>query len=266
MSKSKWFSSGAVYFLAVCALLYLPIILLIIFSFNNATALVFPLKGFTLKWYGQLFENRELLKALGNSLMIGAGSSLLATVFGSMGAIAIVRFKLPGRAAFLAVAALPLVIPYVILGVSMLILFNEVGIPLSAFAAGLAHVVISIPYAMLIVASRLVGFPDNLEEAAMDLGASYWGALLRVTIPICSPALLAAFLLCFTISFDEYSIASFLVGTDATLPVYLYSQLRFPTRLPMVVALAAILMTVTMVVMLLSEWLRRAGQTPARKA
>jgi len=266
MSKSKWLSPGAIYFLAVCALLYLPIVLLIIFSFNNATALVFPLKGFTLKWYGQLFENRELLKALGNSLMIGAGSSLLATIFGSMGAIAIVRFKLPGRSAFLAVAALPLVIPYVILGVSMLILFNEVGIPLSAFAAGLAHVVISIPYAMLIVASRLVGFPDNLEEAAMDLGASYWGALLRVTIPICSPALLAAFLLCFTISFDEYSIASFLVGTDATLPVYLYSQLRFPTRLPMVVALAAILMTVTMVVMLLSEWLRRAGQTPARKA
>ena len=169
MSKSKWLSPGAIYFLAVCALLYLPIVLLIIFSFNNATALVFPLKGFTLKWYGQLFENRELLKALGNSLMIGAGSSLLATIFGTMGAIAIVRFKLPGRTAFLAVAALPLVIPYVILGVSMLILFNEVGIPLSAFAAGLAHVVISIPYAMLIVASRLVGFPDNLEEAAMDL-------------------------------------------------------------------------------------------------
>jgi spermidine/putrescine transport system permease protein len=130
----------------------------------------------------------------------------------------------------------------------------------------MAHVIISIPYAMLIVAARLVGFPNNLEEAAMDLGTSYWGALLRVTIPICSPALMAAFLLCFTISFDEYAIASFLVGTDATLPVYLYSQLRFPTRLPMVVALAAILMTVTMAVMLFTEWLRRVGQTPARKA
>jgi len=266
MSKLKWLSPGALYFLAVCVLLYLPIILLIIFSFNNSTALVFPLKGFTLQWYGQLFKNRELLKAVGNSLMIGAGSSLVATILGTMGAFAIVRFRLPGRGVFLAVAALPLVIPYVILGVSLLIFFNEVGIPLSAFAAGLAHVIISIPYAMLIVASRLVGFPDNLEEAAMDLGASYWEALLRVTIPICSPALMAAFLLCFTMSFDEYAIASFLVGTDATLPVYLYSQLRFPTRLPMVVALAAILMTVTMVVMLLSEWLRRAGQTPARKA
>ncbi len=266
MTKFKWPSPGSIYYLAVCALLYLPIVLLIIFSFNNATALVFPLKGFTLQWYGELFKNKELLKAVGNSLMIGVGSSLASTILGTMGAIAIVRFKLPGRSIFLAVAALPLVIPYVILGVSLLILFKEVGIPLSAFAAGLAHVIISIPYAMLIVASRLVGFPDNLEEAAMDLGASYWGALLRVTIPICSPALLAAFLLCFTMSFDEYAIASFLVGTDSTLPVYLYSQLRFPTRLPMVVALAAILMTITMVVMLLSEALRRAGQNSERKA
>jgi spermidine/putrescine transport system permease protein len=266
MSKRKLPSLGSIYFLAVCVVLYLPIVLLIIFSFNNATALVFPLKGFTLQWYGKLYENRELLKALGNSLMIGFGSSLIATILGTMGAIAIVRFKLPGRSVFLAVSALPLVIPYVIFGVSLLILFNEVGIPLSAFAAGLAHVIISIPYALLIISSRLVGFPDNLEEAAMDLGASYWGALLRVTIPICSPALLAAFLLCFTMSFDEYAIASFLVGTDATLPVYLYSQLRFPTRLPMVVALAAILMTVTMAVMLFTEWLRRAGQATARKA
>jgi spermidine/putrescine transport system permease protein len=266
MSTRKFPSLSSIYFLAIIALLYLPIVLLIIFSFNNATALVFPLKGFTLQWYGKLFQNRELLKATGNSLMIGVGSSFLATLLGTMGAIAVVRFKLPGRGAFLAVAALPLVIPYVILGVSLLILFNEIGMPLSAFAAGLAHVIISIPYAMLIVASRLVGFPDNLEEAAMDLGASYWGALLRVTIPICSPALLAAFLLCFTMSFDEFAIASFLVGTDATLPVYLYSQLRFPTRLPMVVALAAMLMTITMTAMVLSEWLRRAGQTPARKA
>jgi len=266
MSRRKLPSLGSFYFLAVIILLYLPILLLIIFSFNNATAMVFPFKGFTLQWYAKLFQNSELIKSVGNSLMVGLGSSLVATILGTMGAIAVVRYKLPGRGVFLAVAALPLVIPYVILGVSLLILFNEIGIPLSAFAAGMAHVIISIPYAMLIVASRLVGFPDNLEEAAMDLGASYWGALLRVTIPICAPALMAAFLLCFTMSFDEFAIASFLVGTDATLPVYLYSQLRFPTRLPTVVALAAILMTITITVMLFNEWLRHAGQTRAQKA
>ena len=182
-----------------------------------------------------------------------------------MGAIAIVRYQFSGKEIFLSISVLPLVIPYVILGVSLLILFREIGISLSAVSAGLAHVVISFPYALLIISSRLVGFPDNLEEAAMDLGASYWTALLKVTIPICFPALLAAFLLCFTISFDEYAIASFLAGTDATLPIYLFSQLRFPTRLPMVVALAAILMTITMTVMLLSEWLQRAGHSPVGK-
>ncbi len=266
MHRRRSLSLGRFYYLLICFVLYLPILLLILFSFNDATALVFPLKGFTLKWYGQMLENAELLKALGNSILIGAGSSLVATLLGLMGALAIVRFKLPGRGLFLSIASLPLVIPYVILGVSLLILYQEIGIPLSAFAAGMGHVVISIPYAMLIISARLVGFPDNLEEAAMDLGETYWGALRRVTIPICAPALLAAFLLCFTMSFDEFSISSFLVGTDATLPVYLYSQLRFPSRLPMVVALAAILMTVTMGVMLFSEWLRRADQSTPPKA
>lgn len=264
MTKVK-ISPGWIYFLAMLVLLYLPITLLLIFSFNDSTSLVFPLKGFTVQWYIDLFGNSELLEAVGTSLTLGLGSSLVATILGTMGAIAIVRFNLPGRQAFLAVSALPLVIPYVILAVSMLILFKEVGIPLSAYSAGLGHVVISIPYALLIVSARLVGFPNNLEEAAMDLGATYWGALLRVTLPICSPAIVAAFLLSFTISFDEFAIASFLAGTDATLPIYLYSQLRFPTRLPMVVALAAILMATTMTVMLLTEWLRRVGQPPVRK-
>lgn len=260
MPKLKLPSPGALYVGIICALLYLPIALLIVFSFNDAASLTFPFKGFTLQWYQQLGQSSELLASLRNSLVIAFGSSVLATILGTMGAIAIVRFNLPGRGIFLAVSTMPLVIPYVILGVALLILLNQAGIPLSAPAAGFAHVIISIPYAILIISSRLVGFPDNLEEAAMDLGASYWEALLKVTIPIVSPALLASFLLCFTISFDEYSIASFLVGTDTTLPVYMFSQLRFPTRLPMIIAMAAIIMTVTMLAMLISEWLRRAGQ------
>jgi len=197
--------------------------------------------------------------------LLGLGSSLVATALGAMGAIAMVRYNFPGKSLFISVAAMPLVIPYVILGVSLLIMFHQVGVPLSAFAAGLAHVVISVPYALLVIASRLVGFPQNLEEAAMDLGCTYWGALLRVTIPISFPALVAAFLICFTISFDEFAIASFLVGTQPTLPVYMYSQLRFPTRLPLVVSMASILMTASMVMILLSEWLRRLGQAPRRR-
>jgi len=266
MGRQRLFSPFTIYYWLVAAVLFLPIILLIIFSFNDSVTLVFPLKGFTWKWYQQLMKNFELIRSVRTSLLLGVGSSLLATALGAMGAIAMVRFNFPGKSLFISVAAMPLVIPYVILGVSLLIMFHQVGVSLSAFTAGLAHVVVSVPYALLVIASRLVGFPQNLEEAAMDLGCTYWGALLRVTLPISFPALVAAFLICFTISFDEFAIASFLVGTQPTLPVYLYSQLRFPTRLPLVVSMASILMTGSMILILLSEWVRRLGQTSSGRA
>lgn len=259
----KKFNFLSLYYLLVVAVLFTPILLLIIFSFNNSTRLVFPLRGLTFEWYHQLPDNPELLNAFRTSIMLGLVSSLVATLLGALGAIALVRYRFPLRGIFVGVSAMPLVIPYIILGVSLLIMLNQVGVPLSAWTAGLAHVVISFPYALLVIGARLVGFPDNLEEAAMDLGATYWEALLRVTLPIISPALVAAFLLCFTISFDEFSIASFLVGTQPTLPVYMYSQLRFPTRLPLVVALAAILMVGSMGIVVLTEWLRRIGQERA---
>ena len=210
-------------------------------------------------------QNRELMKAVRVSILLGLGTSTVSTLLGTMGAIAIVRFNFPGRDIITAIGAMPLVIPYVILGVSSLILFQEIGIPLSAWAAGIGHVVVSIPYALLIIAARLVGFPKNLEEAAMDLGTTYWGALLRVTLPISLPSIISAFLVCFTISFDEYVISSFLVGTQTTLPVYLYSQLRFPKRLPIVVALAAILMVSSILILVLAEWLRGYGQSTLKK-
>jgi spermidine/putrescine transport system permease protein len=256
---------GGIYFIIFALLLYLPILLLVLFSFNDSINLSFPLKGFTLNWYTELSQTNELIKAVQVSIILGIGVSIVATLIGTMGAIAIVRFNFPGRDIITAIGAMPLVIPYVILGVSSLILFKEIGIPLSAWAAGIPHVVVSIPYALLIVAARLVGFPKNIEEAAMDLGTTYWGALLRVTLPISLPSIIAAFLVCFTISFDEYAISSFLVGTQSTLPVYMYSQLRFPRRLPIVVALAAILMVSTILLLVLAEWFRGYGQTTSQK-
>ena len=256
---------GAIYFWILALLLYLPIVLLIIFSFNDSIHLVFPLKGFAVNSYIALAQNNELIDAVQVSILLGLGTAVVSTILGTMGAIAIVRFDFPGRNAITALGALPLFIPYVILGVSSLILFKEIGISLSAWAAGIAHVIVSIPYALLIVSARLVGFPQSLEEAAMDLGTTYWGALLRVTLPISLPSIIAAFLVSFTISFDEYAISSFLVGVQTTLPVYLYSQLRFPTRLPTVVALAAILMVSSILLLLLAEWLRGSGEKTTQK-
>lgn len=265
MRSREVVSPGFAYFALIVLFLYLPIFLLILFSFNNSTNLVFPLKSFTLKWYGELREASELLEAARYSLALGFGSSLVATALGTMAAIGITRFNFPGRGVFVAIASLPLVIPYVVLGVALLILFSQWGVPLSLWTVGAGHVVINIPYVMLIVMARLAGFESSLEEAAMDLGTSYWGALIRVTLPISAPAILSAFLSSFTASFDEFALAFFLTGTQNTLPVYLYSQLRFPSRLPLVVTLAAIIMIVSVFIVVLSEWLRRWGQTTVNK-
>jgi spermidine/putrescine transport system permease protein len=252
---------GLAYYVILLIFLQLPILILIIFSFNDSVLLVFPLKGFTLDWYRQLFAAEELINAAKNSLIIGLVSSVLATALGTMGAIGIARFDFPGRQFFLNIATLPLVIPYVVLGVALLILFRSLGVELSIWTIMIGHAVINVPYVMLIVAARLSGFANNLEEAAMDLGATYWGTLMRVTVPISAPALVAAFLSSFTLSFDEFSLAFFLSGTENTLPVYLYSQLRFPNRLPLAITTAAVVILISATLLFFSEWLRRYGET-----
>lgn len=265
MQNRRILSPGRVYFWLLVAFLYLPIALLIIFSFNDSVTLRFPLVGFTLDWYRQMITEKTLLQSVVNSLLVGIGSSFLATVLGTMGAIAVVRFDFPGRELFVGLSAIPLVIPSIVLGVALLIVFRQLlDVELSLWTVALGHVVINVPVAMLIVASRLAGFPDNLEEAAMDLGTTYWGTIWRVTLPMSFPALVAAFLTSFTTSFDEYAMSVFVIGTNPTLPVYLYSQLRFPRRLPIVVTLAAILMVSSIVIVLVAEWLRRVGQPSAK--
>jgi spermidine/putrescine transport system permease protein len=260
MRARELLSGGSGYYALLAIFLYLPIVLLIVFSFNDSTVMVFPLKGFTLKWYQELLEAEELLKSVYNSLLVGLAASAAATALGTVAAIGITRFQFPGRGFFLAIASMPLVIPYVVLGVALLLLFDQMGVQLSLFTVAVGHIVINIPYVMLIVAARLAGFEANLEEAAMDLGSTYWGTLMRVTLPISAPALVAAFLSSFTTSFDEFALTFFLTGTQNTLPIYLYSQLRFPSRLPLVVTLAAIVMVLSVALVIFSEWLRRLGQ------
>lgn len=253
------------YFWLITALLYLPIVLLVIFSFNDSVLLTFPMKGFTLKWYGELFRDAELIKALYNSLLVGFGSSLVATIIGTMAAIGISRHRFIAKEFFLSIASLPLVVPYVVLGVAMLLLFRFIGIPLNLWTVGIGHVVVNIPYVLLIVAARLAGFDAHIEEAAMDLGANYWQTLLRVTLPISAPALLASFLSSFSTSFDEFALTFFLIGTDNTLPIYLYSQMRFPSRLPLVIALAAVIIFAPLVTVIVLEWLRHLDQPRRRR-
>ena len=246
---------GPVY-VAMLAVLYLPIAILFIFSLNAGTTLSFPLEGFTLDWYGSVLGDSALLGAARNSLVVAVASATLATTIGCMVAVAVLRFRFRGRALLLAMAGLPLVVPFVVLGVAFFLLFVAVDVPRSLLTVTIGHSVIGIPYATLIVVARLSGLDPALEDAAMDLGATYPGTLRRVVLPLMAPTLLSAWLTCFIVSFDEIALAIFLVGGDPTFPVFLYGQLRFAQRLPVLIAMAVLLMVGTVALTLVALRLR----------
>ena len=247
----------ALYYFSLIALLYLPIAVLFLFSVNSNTTLSFPLRGLTLDWYQKLFQAEAVLRAARNSLIVAAGSSLAATVLGTMVAILIMRFEFRGKSLLLALSALPLIVPYVVLGVALLLLFSVINVQRSLLTVGVAHTVVALPYTLLIIASRLAGFDSSVEEAAMDLGADYPVTLRRIVLPLILPAMVSAWLTAFTVSFDEFALALFLAGTQPTFPVYLFSQLRFANRLPIMIALAVLMMIGTLVLVFIAERLRR---------
>jgi len=247
----------SLYYFGLIILLYLPIVVLFLFSINSNTTLSFPLRGFTLDWYSKLFQADAVLRAARNSLVVAAGSSFAATMLGTMVSILLVRYQFRGKNLLLVLAALPLLVPYVVLGVALLLLFSVIHVNRSLLTVGIAHAVVALPYTLLIIASRLAGFDPAIEEAAMDLGADYPTTLRRIILPLIFPAMVSAWLTAFTVSFDEFALALFLAGTQPTFPVYLFSQLRFANRLPIMIALAVLMMIGTLTLVLIADKMRK---------
>ncbi|MGF7163117.1 spermidine/putrescine transport system permease protein [Rhodoligotrophos appendicifer] len=240
--------------------LYAPILLLPMFSFNDNTFAVFPLKGFTIRAYEQMVAERPLMNALKNSLIVASVVSVMSTVFGLLAAMAATRYRLPGRGPVLGLIMLPLVIPSIILAVALLIIIRQfLDLELTLWTVGAAHVLICVPFSMLVLVSRLEGFDRSLEEASQDLGENGWMTFWRVTFPLMLPGVVSSLLMAFTISFDEYVLAFFLSGIDQTLPIFLYSQLRFPSKLPLTLALGSSILIVSTLVVVVSELIRRRG-------
>jgi spermidine/putrescine transport system permease protein len=239
-------------YVAILVLLYFPIGLLFVFSFNENTVLTFPIEGFTLDWYRAVFDDAALLESARNSFIVGLLAATLATSLGFGVSVAVVRFRFRGRVGLVGLAALPLIVPFIVLGVSMFLLFIFVDIPRSLLTVAIGHSIVAIPFAMLILLARMIGLDPNLEDAAMDLGASYRTTLRRVVIPIMGPSLLSAWLTCFIVSFDEVAIANFLAGGDPTFPIFLYSSIRFAQRLPVLIAMAVLLMIGTVTLTLIA--------------
>ncbi len=248
-----------VLFFLVVVFLYAPILILLIFSFNDSDLPTFPLSGFTLAWYRQFLHDGELHTALRTSAIVAVLSSTGAVTLGILASLAL-RRRFRGMAAFSALLLSPLVIPYIVFGISLLLFFHSVGVGLSFVTLTIAHIVLSVPYTILVLVPRLEQIDSSLEEAARDLGATRLGTFRSILLPLILPAVVSAFLIALTVSFDEYAVASFVAGSQTTFPIYLYGALRFPSRLPEVIAVAVVVMTVSLIVVVGAELGRRHAE------
>ena len=239
--------------------LYIPSLMLPVFSFNDSIQMVLPLKEFTLKWYQGIPSTPGLLEALGNSLKVALSVSIVTTTLATLGAKALTRYRMPGQGAALGFIMLPMVMPGIILAVGLLVLVLAIGIPLSLWTIGIAHVVATLPFSTLIIRARMEGLAKNLEESALDLGENGWMTFWRVTFPLILPGVGASLLLSFTTSFDEFLFALFLGGNQVTLPVFMWTQVRFPQTLPTVLALGSCIFLGSIILIGIAEWLRRMG-------
>ncbi len=212
--------------LLVYAFLYLPLVVLVLFSFSSSTVNAWPITGWTLIWYRQLGLDDALLTALTNSLTVAARAVVLAVLLGTLAALAVHRYRFPGRGLFLYVATLPIVLPGIVTGIAMLLFFSFVGIDLSLTTVLIGHATFCLVLVLNNVLARLIRVPPELGEAAGDLGANALRAFWHVTLPSIRTAVLSGALLAFTLSFDEVVVTYFLTGRDNTLPMEIYGRLR----------------------------------------
>lgn len=241
------------------AFLYLPAALLPLFAFNDSTVVAFPLKGFTIRWFGELAMQDGLHAAVLNSLVVALATSILATALGVCAARASTRHKFRGKAGVMGVIMLPLFLPEIIIAVSLLTVLLQLGLPAGLWSVIAGHVLVCAPFSIAVLNSAFLALDRSLEEASMDLGHTRWSTFRLVTLPLVMPGIISSLLIGFTISLDEFIIAFFLSGNETTLPVYLWSQIRFPKRLPTVMALGTAMLLLTIVLLALAEHFRRRG-------
>jgi spermidine/putrescine transport system permease protein len=243
--------------LLVLVFFYLPISALVLRSFN-ASRYTPEWRGFTWKWYERIADRDDLLLALGNSLKVAVGAALASMILGTAAAFALHRHRSRLQDFHGLLVRVPLVLPDILMGMSLLLLFVTAGMPLSLVTITLAHVTFCLSYVTLVVLARLEDFDFNVVEAARDLGAGRVAAFLKVTLPILAPGILAGGLLAFTLSIDDYVVTYFVKGPGAdTLPTLVYSMIKKSKELPVINALSTLMLAVTFLVVLFAQRLTR---------
>lgn len=235
------------YAMAVYLLVYLPIALVVLTSFNDAALTKLPVEHYSVKWYASLLENAKTLAALGTSIKLGLCAALAATLLGLCSGLAVVRHQFPGKRAFLALMTLPMLAPGIVLGVSMLLFARQVGFQTGFVALLFGHTLLALPYCTFIIIASLVRFERSLEDAARGLGAKEWQVLARVTIPVILPGIIGALLFGFTISIGEFVVSFFLTSAGTTtLPIRVYSIVKVGIT-PEINAVSTLILAVTAV-------------------
>lgn len=262
-TRFGWFNVTAIVF--GFAFLYIPILILVIYSFNESK-LVTVWGGFSTKWYAGLLQNEQLMDAAWTTLRVAFISACIATVLGTMAALVLVRMgRFRGRTLFSGMIFAPLVMPEVITGLSLLLLFVAINFDRGFWTIVLAHATFTMCFAAVVVQARLTDFDQSVEEAAMDLGASPVATFFQVTLPIIAPSVVSAWLLAFTLSLDDLVIASFTTGPSATtLPMKIYSQVRLGVT-PEINAISTIMIAFVTIGVLIASYMTRMQSTRAEK-
>jgi spermidine/putrescine transport system permease protein len=243
--------------LAIFAYLYLPIAVVILLSFNDSELAALPLQGVTLRWYSRIFHNQQLMSGLWNSLTVALAVVAATVPLGLMLAYAMREARGRLASALVAIVTMPMQAPRIILAVLLLILFGFIGMRPSLLTVFLGHVVLTLPFAALIIAARLQGIDRSLEEAAYDLGASRRRIWLEVLLPLLWPAVAAAALIAFTISFDEMVVSYFTIGTESTLPIVIWSMVSY-SYTQEINAIGTVIIAATLVLIALAQFLQHS--------
>jgi spermidine/putrescine transport system permease protein len=244
------------YAVAIFAFLYLPILILIIYSFNS-NKVVGVWEGFSVRWYQELFNDRAIASAFKNSMWVAFWSTLVSTILGTMAALVLERYRFRGRTVYDGALYLPIIIPDIVMALSTLLFFVMVGVALSRYTIVIAHIAFNISFVAVIVRARLSSMDDNLEEAAADLGANEWATFRRVTLPLLMPGIVAGALLAFTLSLDDFVITFFVSGPGSTtLPVRVYSMIKFGVT-PEVNAISTLMLVGSTLLVIISLVLQR---------
>lgn len=240
----------------ILLIIYLPLFVLIIFSFNDSTISGLPWKGFTLKWYAQIGENDVLIESLFNSVIVALIVTVVSLIIGFLAARGMTKFHFKMKTAFTGFVSIPFVMPWMLIGLALLLFFNLINLPLSLFTVIISHISFSVPLVAVLISSRLSKFDYTIEEASRDLGSSPFKSFYLVTLPIIAPSFISAGIFAFSWSFDAFYITHFVSGSQIFFPTWIWSALRYPNKLPLINAVSSLILVLQLVIITIAEIIR----------